>query len=258
MAFRNQLLEAWAEGRATFGAWSSTGHVLAVEAMLQPGIDWVLLDLQHGLMDIRALDAAVPAILARGAVPLARAAVNDTAQIGRVLDGGALGIVVPLVESAEEASRAVAACRFPPDGVRSYGPARFGLSHGTWDPVDVGRVACIVMIETAAGLAAAEEIAAVEGLDGVLIGPSDLAISLGVDLGRTHDDDLTREAFARILEACQRHGVAAGIVSASGALSARYVAQGFRMVVVATDLGLLIEGVGREVGLARATADTAS
>jgi 4-hydroxy-2-oxoheptanedioate aldolase len=254
MAFRNPLLDAWGEGRATFGTWSSTGHSLAVEAMIQPGIDWVLLDLQHGLMDVRSLDSAVPTILGRGATPLARVAVNEAAQIGRVLDSGALGVVVPLVESAEEAAGAVAACRFPPDGIRSYGPARFGLNHGTWDPADVGRVACIVMIETAAGLAAADEIASVKGLDGVLIGPSDLAISLGVPLDRTHEDERTREAFARILAACQRNGVAPGIVCASGVLSARYLAQGFRMLVVATDLGLLIEGVGREVGVARAEA----
>ena len=249
MTFVNPLLQAWQAGRTTLGAWAILPGPGA-EAMVRPGIDWVVVDLQHGLIGPEHLLTLAPAIAARGAVPLVRVAENDAAAIGRALDSGGLGVVVPLVDDADDAARAVAACRFPPRGVRSYGPSRFALHTGSSDPADVERVACIVMIETAEGLRNAKEIARTPGVDAILIGPSDLAIALGIPPASTHDDATVREAIAVIRGEAEAAGIVAGMVCANGTIARPYVAGGFRMVVAAIDMTLLADGTDAELRIA--------
>jgi 4-hydroxy-2-oxoheptanedioate aldolase len=246
MTFVNPLLEAWQAGRTTLGAWAIMPGPGA-EAMVRPGIDWVIVDLQHGLIGPDHFLTLAPAIAARGAVPLARVAANDATLIGRALDSGGLGVVVPLVDDADGAARAVAACRFAPRGVRSYGPSRFTMQTGSSDPADVERVACIVMIETAEGLRNVKEIAATPGVDAILIGPADLAIGLGVPPASTHDDATVREAVAVIRSEAEAAGIVAGMVCPNGTIARRYVALGFRMVVAAIDLSLLAAGTDAEL-----------
>ncbi len=250
MPFVNPLLEALEAGRTTLGAWVSLPGPGA-EALVRPGIDWVVVDLQHGLIGPEGFMALAPAIAARGAVPLARVAENDAAVIGRALDSGGLGVIVPLVDDADGAARAVAACRFPPQGERSYGPARFAMTTGSSEPADVERVACIVMIETAEGLRNAKRIAETPGVDAILIGPSDLAIALGVPPASTHDDATVAEAIEVIRAAAEAAGVGAGMVCPNGTIARRYVAAGFRMVVAAVDMALLADGTDAELRLAR-------
>jgi 4-hydroxy-2-oxoheptanedioate aldolase len=246
MTYVNPLLEAWQGGRTTLGAWAVLPGP-GVEALVRPGIDWVIVDLQHGLVGMDDFIALVPAISGRGAVPLARVAENDMTVIGRALDAGALGVIVPLVGNRADAERAVAACHFPPRGNRSYGPSRFAINTGSWEPSDVERVACIVMIETAEGLENASEIARTPGIDAILIGPSDLAIALGVPPATTHEDTKVQEAVAVIREAALEAGIVAGMVCTGGTIARRYVLAGFRMVVAAVDLTLLLDGVEAEL-----------
>jgi len=194
------------------------------------------------------------AIEARGVVPTTRVLANDPMAIGKSLDMGALGVIVPMVSTADEAAAVVAACRYPPDGVRSIGPTRAIYSIGL-DLRDLARVAAVAMIETADGLANVEAIARTPGLDAIYVGPGDLAIALGLPVlpeNRSADETAAQEAaIARILAAARAGGIVAGMYVGTGAESWRRVAQGFRMVTVAWDAGLLEDGARAELAVAR-------
>lgn len=253
MEYVNPLLAAWADGRTTLGTFITLPGQVGSEALSGPGIDWACVDLQHGNVSNDDLLILVPAIANRGASPMARVAVNDATVIGQALDAGAVGVIVPLVDTAADAARAVAACRFPPAGVRSYGPARFGIETGAWEPSEVEKVACVVMIETSDGLANVEAIARTPGVDALIVGPSDLAIALGRSPWVAHRDETVYAAITRVREAAAEAGIVAGIVTGSGTIARRYLDDGFRMVCIATDVSLLLDGIARELEAAGVT-----
>src|ERR1700744_2511321 len=165
---------------------------------------------------------------AAGAAPLARLAWNEPWLIMRALDLGAVGVILPLIDNAAEARKAVESCRYPPVGRRSHGPVRAELVMGTAAPDELGGdVLCIAMIETRDGIDNLEEIAATPGLDGLYIGPSDLSIALGLAPGRltgplADDQRPLRDAIERIRQACEAHGLIAGIHCGSGAAAEHY------------------------------------
>ena len=252
MAAPNPLKEAWSEGRTVFGLWSAIPSSFGVELVAGAGFDYVCVDQQHGVVDYASMVTMLQAIGAAGAAPITRVLSNDPYRIMKVLDAGALGVIVPLVNDAAEAERAVAACRYPPRGIRSYGPIRASHVIGSRDPEDLaGEVLCIVMVETREGLERAEEIAATPGLDGIYLGPADLALSLGLPPTTNVTKPEHAEAVSKIKEACRRHGIAAGIQAASGERAKKHAEAGFDMVTVATDAGLLKDAAGREVAMAR-------
>ena len=161
-------------------------------------------------------------------------------------------MIVPLVNNAEEAARAVAACRYPPQGVRSYGPVRAGEVVGSKDPDDLAdEVLCLVMVEMREGLDNVEEISATPGLDGIYIGPSDLALSLGLAPTLEITEKAHVEAVGRIREACQRHDIICGIHCGSGEWARKHAEAGFEMVTVTMDTKLLTEAARRELEVAR-------
>ncbi len=252
MTLPNPLKTAWAEGRKTFGVWSMMPDAFGAELIARAGYDYVCVDGQHGLADFSSMVSSFQSVGASGATPLARVLSNDAGLIGRVLDAGALGVIVPLVNDAEEAARAIAACRYPPDGVRSYGPVRATEVVGSKVPEDLaGEVLCFVMVETREGLEQVEEIAATPGLDGIYIGPSDLAISL--DLAPTLEitEKAHVEAVRRIRAACEEHEIVCGIHCGSGEWARKHVETGFEMVTVTMDTKLLTEAARRELEVAR-------
>jgi 4-hydroxy-2-oxoheptanedioate aldolase len=252
VAFVNPLLQRWAEGGVVYSGWVSSGEPLIASFLAGCGFDEVLVDLQHGAVELAHLPAAFAAIEARGVAPAARVPANDFTVIGRALDLGALSMMVPMVETPEEAARAVAACRFPPLGRRSMGPIRAMTSMGSDRPVDLNEVACIVQVETVDGLRNVDAIAATPGLTGIFIGPSDLALSLGLDETDPAVQPQREAAHAAILAATQRHGIVAGIITGNGTQAARRVEQGFRLVALTADITLIIEGGSRELAAARA------
>ena len=236
----NPLREAWAEGRTAFGLWAMMPGSFGAELLAAAGPDYVCVDGQHGLADLGALVPMLAAAEAAGCTPLVRVPRNDPADIGKVLDAGARGIIVPLVNDASEAARAARACRYPPEGDRSYGPVRASVVLGTDDPVALGReVSCIVMVETRTGLENVEEIAATEGVDGIYVGPADLALSLGLPPTLDVVEPEHVEAVARIKDACKRHGIAAGIHTASAEVTKKHARAGFDMITAGTDSTLL-------------------
>lgn len=222
----------------TVGYWSVIDSPVSTEWLAHVGWDYIALDLQHGLIGYSGMVAGLTAIDASGStVGMIRVESNDPTPIGRALDAGAAGVIVPLVNTAEEAARAVAAATYPPAGVRSYGPMRSQLRIGP-TPADANRdTVVVVMIETPQGLANVEEICAVPGLDGVYVGPSDLRLAVG----GAHPNDPTVDdefeaAVARVREAAAAAGIAAGIHTPDGAVAARRLAEGYTFATVASDL----------------------
>ena len=248
----NPLREIWAEGRTAFGVWSMAPDAFVAELVARTGYDYVCVDGQHGLADFASMVSIFQATDAAGAAPLARVLSNDAGLIGRTLDAGAAGVIVPLVNDAEETARAVAACRYPPEGVRSYGPVRAAEVVGSKTPRDLaGAILCFVMVETREGLGRVEEISSTPGLDGIYIGPADLALSLGLAPTLEITEKEHVEAVSRIKKACRESGIAVGIHCGSGEWARRHAEAGFDVVTVTMDAKLLTEAARRELDVAR-------
>jgi 4-hydroxy-2-oxoheptanedioate aldolase len=235
----------WSSGEPAFGAWCTIPSPLSAEIMGQFGFDWVCVDLQHGLAGLESAAPMLQAITVTGATPLVRVPANEPWLVMRVLDLGASGVVVPLVGSPEEAERAARACRYPPDGVRSWGPVRTSAALGADARERNDRVLCIVMIETREGVENLDAICAVPGVDGVYVGPRDLGLTHGLSPGSELES-----LIGRIVSTCRRHGVPAGIHARSGASARAYAEAGFLFASVATDRELLARSALAELGAA--------
>lgn len=249
----NRALAAWRQGEATIGVWLSLANVHIAETLANLGFDWVCMDLQHGLLDYKDLTSMLPAVSATPATPLVRAPWNEPYEIMKALDAGAYGVIVPMVNSRAEAERAVAACRYPPVGNRSFGPVRAALYGGreAYAKSANQEIACIAMIETEEGLENLDEIAATPGLDGIYIGPSDLALAIGLAPQGDNEHPAHAKAVERIQAACRKRGVAVGIQAFSLAFAQRYLQRGFHFVTLGSDLGFLSATASRELAAAR-------
>ena len=232
----NTALRAWRDGRQTIGAWLSIDSSYTAEIIAQVGFDWACLDTQHGVIGDGDVMPMLQAISTTDTIPFVRVPWNDPATIMRVLDWGAYGVVVPLVDTAEDARRAVAACRYPPAGIRSSGPAR-GRLYGGADYQEHANeeIACVVMIETAQALENLDGILSTPGVDAAYIGPADLAYALGLTPTGDNSHPTHAAAVQRIFDACLRHGVAPGIHTSSVEYASRYLEMGFQMVTLGSE-----------------------
>jgi 4-hydroxy-2-oxoheptanedioate aldolase len=220
------------------GYWSVIDSPVSTEWLAHVGWDYIALDLQHGLIGYDGMLRGLTAIdSAHGPAGLIRVEANDMTPIGRALDAGAAGVIVPLIDTADDAARAVSATRYPPAGVRSYGPMRSQLRIGP-APADANRdTAVIAMIETPLGLENVEAICAVTGLDAVYVGPSDLRLAVGgASPSDVSVDDEFEAALTRIHEAAAAAGIAAGIHTPAGDVAAQRLSQGYTIASVASDL----------------------
>ena len=248
------LKPRWAAGEVTLGAWCMVPSPLIAEALGKAGFDWVLIDMQHGGMDYETALSMIRAVDLSKAVPIVRVPWNDPGIIGRVLDAGALGVVIPMIQSAPDARRAVEACLYPPAGSRSFGPVRVGLRDGPgYFATANDRVAVIPMIETAQALAEVEQIAATPGVDALFVGPFDLSIALGLTPGDNDGTPVFDEAIAAISAAARRAGVATAVLSNARVAPLR-IRQGFQMVSVATDINILSVAARADLDAVRAAA----
>ena len=248
----NKALAAWRRGEQTLGGWLSLGNVHSAETMAGLGFDWLCIDLQHGLLDYKDLTLMLPAISTTETIPLVRVPWNEPYEIMKALDAGAYGVIVPMIDNRAQAERAVAACRYPPHGNRSFGPIRAALYGGKGYAQQANaEIACVAMVETADGIENVDEIAATPGLDGIYIGPSDLALSLGLRPTGDNSDPTHAETVARIQAACRKHGVAVGIHTSSQAFTRRYLDMGFNLVTVISDLRAMLRAAGEDLAAAR-------
>ncbi len=242
-------------GEPVYGVWHNTADTLTAELLGTVGYDAVLFDHEHGAASIADGVRCFQAIAGTTATALVRVPSNDRVYLKRVLDAGAEGVMVPAIGSAEEATEAVRACRYPPAGIRgaAYGIARassFGLSPDDYLATVEERLLVILQIETVEGVEAIPDIARVEGVDVLFVGPWDLSGSIG-RLGRFDDPDvraLVRRAERAILDS----GRILGSICSLGRSAAGMVADGVRLVIGPTDLGLLRDAAAADLTAFRA------
>lgn len=249
----NRLVRLWSEGGVAANAWLALADGLAAEIVALRGFDSVVFDLQHGMAASGDLPRLLQAVGSTDAVPLVRVPANEPAIIMRALDAGAMGVIVPMVETAEQAAAAVAACRYPPAGIRSYGPTRAAQLHGPEYHLHAdAEVIVFCMVETREGLENLDAIAAVEGLTGLYVGPADLSYAVGTSPRFDSDHPAQVAAVARILAACGEHGIVAGIHTADPEFARRKAQEGFCFVTVAADTASLAAETGRRLAAFRA------
>ncbi len=237
---KNLTLQSWRSARPSLGGWISLDNVHSAEAMANLGFDWLCIDLQHGLLDYSDLTRILPAIATTDTTPIVRVAWNRPEQIMKALDAGAQGVIVPMVNSAEDARRAAAACRYPPAGERSFGPIRAALSEGADYLASANtEIACIVMIETHDALERVEDIARVEGVDALFVGPADLALSLGISLSDAPNEPRFQAALGKVLSAARKNDRFAGIFGYSLESVRSALAAGFTFASIGTDIGFM-------------------
>jgi len=239
--FRDRLASA---SRPLVGGWVCTGSPLVAEIMAGSGLDWLLVDMEHGPNTLDTVLAQLQAIDGSGATPVVRVPIGDTVTIKQVLDLGAQNILVPMVSSADEARAVVAATRYPPRGGRGVGSAL--ARSARWNRVEDylqnadEHVSVFVQIETSDGVDAAAEIATVEGIDGVFVGPSDLAASLGLLGQQTHPD--VTAAVRRAFSAVRAAGTPVGVNAFDPSVAESYLDAGASFVLVGADVALLARG----------------
>lgn len=228
-------------GEALHGLWMSSASPIAAEALGLLGFDWLLFDTEHTPVDAAGLQPLLQAASAGPSALAARPAWNDKVLIKRFLDMGAQTLLIPFVETPEEAAAAVAACRYPPKGQRGVAgltrAGRFGLAPDYLAQAN-DQICVLVQLETGGALARLEEIAAVEGVDGVFIGPSDLAASMGHIGNPAHPD--VQAALQDAVRRLQAVGVPAGILASGAETAKRYLDWGYAFVAGAVDMALMI------------------
>ena len=233
-----------ATSRPLVGGWVCSGSALAAEIMAGSGLDWLLIDMEHAPNTLETVLAQLHAVNGSSATPVVRVPIGEPVVIKQVLDLGAQNLLVPMVSSADEARAIVAATRYPPRGGRGVGSAL--ARSARWNRVDDylpnadAYVSVFVQIETAAGVDAAAEIAAVDGIDGVFVGPSDLAASLGLLGQQTHPDVI--DAVHRTFAAVRATGKPVGVNAFDPQVARAYMDAGASFVLVGADVALLARG----------------
>ena len=230
-------------GQATVGAWVGIGHPEVAEIVAQMGFDWLVFDTEHAPLTIETVQKLIQAMKGGDAVPLVRVAWNDPVLIKLALDIGAYGLIIPWVNSKEEALKAVRACRYPPQGIRGVGPrraSRYGLEFNDYLAQAEEEILVVVQIETQAAVEHIDEILSVEGVDAFFIGPADLSASLGY-LGKWDTPPVLR-TIDKLLDVGKRKGVPAGIFAMGLNHARECLERGFQFVALGSAAGFLIQG----------------
>ena len=242
-AFPNQFRHDLIAGKRLIGCWSALGSPITTEVLGLAGFDWLLLDGEHAPNDVLSFIPQLMAHKDSPSAPVVRPQWNDTVIIKRLLDAGFYNFLIPFIESAEDARRAVAATRYPPEGVRGVSVSHRSNRYGTvkdYQQVIGTNITVLVQIESVAGVEAIDEICAVPGVDGIFIGPSDLSAALG-HLGNPLHPDV-QAAMHTVQARATAHGKPLGILAPAEADARRYLEMGASFVAVGSDLGVFRAG----------------
>ena len=251
--FRQLMQSPAAALNPPVGTWIMSASPIVAEAIGHAGFDWAVVDMEHSPLDLSTLVHLLQAVAGTKLVPITRVPWNDAVMVKRVLDAGAQTLLFPFVQNADEARRAVAACRYPPDGQRGMAgmsrASKFGTVPNYFRSANE-TVSVIVQLETPEAVANVDAICAVPGVDGIFLGPGDLSGALGVPGQLTHPDVL-----AQMSQATRRAialGKWAGTVGGNLDVVRQYLAMGFNFIAVGSDLGLLMRSAGEMVRALRA------
>lgn len=250
----NHVKRRLAAGEPSVGTWLALPSPEAAEYVSGLGFDWLVVDTEHNPIDIRTLSLMFGAIAPSGVAPMVRIPWNTPENFKRVLDAGAWGIVVPMVNSREEAERAVEATRFPPRGARSVGGSlsamRFGTSGADYYRNADEEILLVLQIEHIKGVERCDEILSVPGVDACFIGPNDMAASMGIGLGVPLESDHPQlvEAIAHVRETAKRLGVAPGIHCSGPEGVNQRIAEGFQFLAMASEVRFLLASLRDALG----------
>ncbi len=247
----NTAKQKMIRGEPAFGFSAKLGSPVAAELLSRCGVDFVLVDGQHGVWGPESIIQGLAAVCAGPAVPFARVAYNTFTQIGQLLDAGVMGIIVPMVDTVEQARAAAAACRYPPTGKRSFGWGRawtYGDDYSDWIEE---QLFVAVQIESAQAVENAEAIMAVPGIDGCMVGPQDLALSMGFHPREIPKHDEHARALERVVQACRNTGKIPGIDIGAPDTAVKRVQQGFRFIPMGSDSKFLSGSAGAAIRAVR-------
>lgn len=248
---KNKLKEKLQLGSPVFGTWLMTGGLETAEIIAHTGVDCVMIDAEHGAMSMETAGKMVSIMRNTNTLPMIRVAQNDIATIKQGIDTGVYGIMIPMINSKEEAEAAVKSCKYPPLGVRGVGASRAVLfATGAQDFSDYYKnandeVLVILQIEHIDAVNNIDEILSVEGIDIAFVGPMDLSNSMGI-FGQMEHPDL-HICFAKVIEACNEHGVIPGIMTWEGSIQ-KHLDMGFKFLAGGMDSAILYNGVKKLVG----------
>lgn len=245
---RNILKEQLRRGETTFGVTLGIGSPEVAEALGNLGLNFITFDTQHTSLDTETVQAMIQAISYSQSTPIVRVVSNDLGLINRALDVGAHAVIVPLVNSREDAERAVQSSMYPPKGKRSWGPRRPALRDPDYATTANAEVMVMPQVETELALKNLEDIVTTEGIEALFIGPMDLSMSLGVF--RQFDSPKFLKAVETVVSTCKAHNVFPGLLAPAGPVE-RSIQQGFKLITLGGDLGLLSEGVAKVLKNAR-------
>ncbi|MDE2444576.1 MAG: 2,4-dihydroxyhept-2-ene-1,7-dioic acid aldolase [Alphaproteobacteria bacterium] len=251
----SKLRTLWNEKKPVINGWLSTSSSFVAEIMAGQGYDSLTIDLQHGFVGYDSATAMLQAMRASGVTPMVRVPWLDPADVMKALDAGAMGIICPMVNTRADAERFVSYMRYPPDGVRSFGPTRVTFSQGADYGVHANaHVVALAMIETAEAMNNLDAIVSTPGLDGVYIGPADLTLGL---TGRKYPTGFDREepemveAIQKILKAAHKAGIKAALHCGSPTYAAKAIGWGFDLVTISNDVRLLAGAAAQSVASVR-------
>ncbi|MBV9252079.1 MAG: 2,4-dihydroxyhept-2-ene-1,7-dioic acid aldolase [Acetobacteraceae bacterium] len=252
----NRLKARLQAGKACVNGWLAIPSGFTAEVMAQCGWDSVTVDMQHGVQDYLTMVQCFQAMGAHPVTPLVRVPWNEPGIIGKVLDGGAWGVICPMVSTRAEAEALAASCLYPPAGRRSNGPIRAAMygEASNYQKIANDEVLVIPMIETQQGIDNIDEILSVPGISGIYIGPSDMGLSLGMIPTLDREEPKILRIYETLLASCKRHGKFAGLHNGTAAYAARMIEKGFRFVTIANDSGLMARAAREAVAATRKAA----
>ena len=250
----NTLKSIWARSEAVINGWLAIPSAFSAEVMAHQGFDSLTVDMQHGVVDYQTAVTMLQAISTTPTIPLARVPWLDPGSIMKILDAGVYGVICPMINTREQAETLVRACRYPPIGYRSYGPVRASIYAGP-DYGDRANqdILVIPMIETQEALKNLDDILSVPGVDAVYVGPADMSLALGCRPRLDQTDPPVVEAQQKVVAACKRHGVVAGIHNNTTAYALKMIADGFQFVTIASDSRFLAAKASEETAALRKT-----
>jgi 4-hydroxy-2-oxoheptanedioate aldolase len=256
----NKLKARIAAGKAAVNGWLAIPSGFSAEVMAQCGWDSVTVDLQHGVQDYQSMVQCFQAMQAHPITPLVRVPWNEPGIIGKCLDGGAMGIICPMVNSAAEATALADASLYPPLGKRSNGPIRAAMygEASSYQATANTEILVITMIETQAGIDNIDEILSVPGISGIYIGPSDMGLALGMIPILDREEPVILEIYGKLLASCKKHGKFAGLHNGTASYAARMIQKGFQFVTIANDSGLMARAAREAVLATRKAAGDAA